>query len=253
MTPPAPTRGTAAGRAYLDLRHLAQRDRRDSLEYFTLYALEGFLTRLAASQYAEDFALKGGVLMAAFAARRPTRDIDLAASGFPNDISDVERRIRSIVSYDNGDGLVFDPATVSGAAIRDEATYAGVRVQMAATLATARIRLHADVNFGDPIWPAPATADLPLLLGGHLRLRGYPDHMVLAEKIVTAVDRGDQNTRWRDFGDIAAITASRRILGTDLHHAIDTVAAYRAVVPQPLADILDGYPLLAQSRWRAWR
>jgi hypothetical protein len=77
--------------------------------------------------------------------------------------------------------------------------------------------------------------------------------MVLAEKIVTAVDRGDQNTRWRDFVDIAAITASRRILGADLHHAIDTVAAHRAVVPQPLADILDGYPVLAQSRWRAWR
>lgn len=253
MTPPAPTRGTSAGRAYLDLRNLAKRDGRDSLEYFTLYALEGFLTRLAASQYAADFALKGGVLMAAFAARRPTRDIELAASGFPNDIPDVELRIRSIITQDTGDGLAFDPATVSGAPIRDEATYTGVRVQMAATLATARIPLHADVNFGDPIWPEPTIADLPLLLGGHLRLRGYPDHMVLAEKIVTAIDRGDQNTRWRDFVDIAAITATRRIPDADLLHAINTVAGHRAVTIQPLADVLDGYPVLAQPRWRAWR
>lgn len=83
MTPPAPTRSTPAGRAYLDLRNLAKRDGRDSVEYFTLHALEGFLTRLADSQYAEDFAVKGGVLMAAFAARRPTRDIDLALDTWP--------------------------------------------------------------------------------------------------------------------------------------------------------------------------
>ena len=253
MTPPAPTRSTPAGRAYLDLRNRAKRDGRDSMEYFTLYALEGFLTRLADSQYAEDFTLKGGVLMAAFAARRPTRDIDLAACGFPNDIPDVELRIRSIVAQDTGDGLTFDPAAVSGAPIRDEAAYAGVRVHMAATLATAHIPLHADVNFGDPIWPAPTITELPLLLGGHLRLRGYPDHMVLAEKIVTAIDRGDQNTRWRDFVDIAAITGSRRVLDTDLHHAIDTVAVHRTITVRPLAEVLDGFPALAQSRWRAWR
>lgn len=69
---------------------------------------------------------------------------------------------------------------------------------------TARIGLHIDVNFGDPIWPAPASVELPLLLGGTLELRGYPDHMVLAEKIVTAIARGDQNTRWRDFVDITS-------------------------------------------------
>lgn len=95
--------------------------------------------------------------------------------------------------------------------IRDDAEYTGVRVKVTARLATAQVALHVDVNFGGPIWPAPAEAELPLLLGGTLRLRGYPDHMVLAEKIVTAIDRGDQNTRWRDFVDIAAITATRQI------------------------------------------
>lgn len=55
------------------------------------------------------------------------------------------------------------------------------------------------MNFGDPIWPAPAQTHLPLLLGGTVRLPAYPDHMVLAEKIVTAMDRGEQNTRWRDY------------------------------------------------------
>lgn len=89
--------------------------------------------------------------------------------------------------------------------LRDEADYTGVRVTLTAQLASARIPLHVNVNFGDPIWPEPSNAALPLLLGGTLQVRGYPDHMVLAEKIVTAVDRGSANTRWRDFVDIAAI------------------------------------------------
>ncbi|TFD24272.1 hypothetical protein [Cryobacterium sp. TMS1-13-1] len=65
-----PTRETPAGRAYNDLRNLAKRDGRAPVEYFTLYALEGVLTRLSVSAHPEKFVLKGGVLMAAFAAHR---------------------------------------------------------------------------------------------------------------------------------------------------------------------------------------
>lgn len=253
MTPPAPTRDTPAGQAYNDLRNLARREGRDPAEYITLYALEGFLARLAVSEHAGEFVLKGGVLMAAFAARRPTRDIDLAATGFTNDIPEVEQRVRSILAVPLDDGLQFDAASVSGEPIRDEADYNGVRVKVTARLATANVALHIDVNFGDPIWPAPTEAVLPLLLGGTLRLSGYPDHMVLAEKIVTAIERGDQNTRWRDFTDIAAIARSRSIRGADLREAISTVARYRQVDVEPLRPLIAEMPALAQRRWETWR
>ena len=134
MTPPAPTRDTAAGRAYNDVRNLARREKRDPAEYITLYALEGFLTRLAVSEFAADFVLKGGVLMAAFAARRPTMDIDFAAHGFAIDISEVEQRVRSILAVPLDDGLQFDPASVSEESIRDEADYNGVRVKLRASI-----------------------------------------------------------------------------------------------------------------------
>ena len=250
---PAPTRETPAGRAYNDVRNLARRDGRDSAEYFTLYALEGFLARLAASEHSRDFVLKGGVLMAAFAARRPTRDIDLAASGFRNDVGGVAQRVRAIAMVDAGDGLLFEAESVSGVAIRDEADYAGVRVTLTAQLAAARIALHVDVNFGDPIWPEAIHTTLPLLLGGTLQVRGYPDHMVLAEKIVTAVDRGGANTRWRDFVDIAAIIESRSLRQADLASAIDVVADHRKVTMSPLAGVLNGMAEIAQPKWAAWR
>ncbi|WP_431813076.1 nucleotidyl transferase AbiEii/AbiGii toxin family protein [Kocuria sp. cx-455] len=236
-----------------DLRNLARRDQRDPAEYIVLYALEGFLARLASSEFAADFVLKGGVLMAAFAARRPTRDIDLAAHGFPNDIHEVEDRVREVVSVRLEDGLEFDTVSVSGEVIRDEADYNGVRVKVTAQLASAKVALHVDVNFGDPIWPAPTEAVLPLLLGGELHLSGYPDHMVLAEKIVTAIERGEQNTRWRDFTDIAAIARTRNINGDQLIQAIEVVAMHRRIDVEPLAPLVAQMPDLAQRKWEVWR
>jgi hypothetical protein len=85
------TRDDAAGRAYLDLRKLARADGRATDEYLRLYALEGFLARLASSVYREAFVVKGGVLPAAFGARRPTADIDLAAIATSNEVAEVRR------------------------------------------------------------------------------------------------------------------------------------------------------------------
>jgi nucleotidyltransferase AbiEii toxin of type IV toxin-antitoxin system len=219
----------------------------------TFYALEGFLTRLARSTYASDFVLKGGVLIAAFTARRPTRDIDLSAVRVPNDVDEVEMRVKDIIALHSEDGLAFDPESVSGQVIRDEADYTGVRVALTASLITARIALHVDVNFGDPVWPGPQITDVPLLLGGTVRLRGYPDHMVLAEKIVTAIDRGTANTRWRDFVDIAAIIAARAVKQADLRTAIEAVANYRRVRLVPVATVLGDMAEVAQPKWEVWR
>jgi hypothetical protein len=57
-TPP-PTRATLAGRAYLDLRAIAKKSGRANDEYLRLYALEGFLLRLAASAGSQDFVQAG--------------------------------------------------------------------------------------------------------------------------------------------------------------------------------------------------
>ena len=46
-------------------------------ELLQLYVLEAFLARLAGSRFADQFVLKGWILLAAFDERRPTRDIDL--------------------------------------------------------------------------------------------------------------------------------------------------------------------------------
>jgi hypothetical protein len=69
--------------------------------------------------------------------------------------------------------------------------------------------LHVDINVGDPIWPEPQEVLLPRLLEGVLAIRGYSVEMVLAEKIITAIERGTENTRWRDFVDIVDVISVR--------------------------------------------
>jgi hypothetical protein len=151
------------------------------------------------------------------------------------------------------DGLTFDVAGASAEPIRDQDQYAGVRVSLAFTLATARNRFHIDVNFGDPISPAPQEILLPRLLGGEIRLMGYPLHMVLAEKIVTALSRGTVSTRWRDFGDIFVLARQHEVSGDDLQTALVAVAGHRGEQLGALSPALHGYAELSQLRYARWR
>lgn len=252
----AAPRATAAGRAYLDLRAKARIDGRLTDELIQLYMLEGFLARLATSDHTQQLVLKGGALLAAFGTRRPTRDIDFAARGLSNDGHHILEVVRAIATRApaEDDGLVFDPNSAIADVIRDDEEYSGVRVSINVELATARSRFHVDVNVGDPIWPAPELVEVPRLLGGPpVELLGYPVHMVHAEKIVTAVQRGTVNTRWRDFGDVWTLSRVHPIDGRQLHSAITAVADHRGVHLSPLRIILDGYPTLAQAKWAAWR
>ena len=94
---------------------------------------------------------------------------------------------------------------------------------------------------GDPIWPEPQKISLPRLIDGEISVRGYPLEMVLAEKIVTALERGTVNTRWRDFVDIYVLIRRYRIDAQTLQKSMQRVARFRSVVLTPLRTGLAGY------------
>jgi hypothetical protein len=249
-----PTRATVDGRAFLDLRARANADGRPVDEYLTLYALEGFLERLSRSRHRDRFVLKGGVLLAAFDERRPTRDVDLAGLQLDNAIETVSEAIVEIASLEIDDGLAIATDAARAEAIREESTgYTGVRISLPATLASARVSFHVDINVGDPIEPAPETTSVPRILGGTIEVLGYSVEMVIAEKLVTAVQRGTANTRWRDFVDLHRIVGSRPLAGAQLVASTRLVADYRQATLAPLSVVLDGYGAVAQPRWSAWR
>jgi hypothetical protein len=205
------------------------------------------------SRFADQLVLKGGVLLAAFGERRPTRDIDLQAQTLDNDAQIVRTVVCEIAGIGKDDGVLFDVASATAAVIRDEDAYTGVRVTLATQLATARPHFHVDVNVGDPITPAPEAVRIPRLLGGEVVVRGYPLPMVHAEKIVTAVIRGTLSTRWRDFADMYLLTRHHSVGGAELARSIREVARHRQVQLRALAEVLDGFGAMAQPRWAAWR
>ena len=231
---------------------------RTTAEYLRLYALEGFLLRLSRSPHRDRLVLRGGMLLAAYELRRPTADVDIAALQTSNDVAEVRRLVTEVAAtallVELDDGLAFDLDHVTAETIREEDEYSGVRVRLLARLATAREPFHVDVNTGDPIWPGPAEVRLPRLLGQEpIQLRGYPMEMVLAEKIVTALERGAASTRWRDFGDIHLITGRRVFRAGGVRQALRTVADHRRVELASLDEALDGYAEIGQPRWAAWR
>lgn len=223
-------RGTPEDDATLALRALARSEGADVQELQTLYALECLLARVAASPFRDDFVLKGGALLAAYALRRPTKDLDLSATRLSNDTAGVTERVRSICAIPLPDGVEFDVGSISASEIRDEDEYSGVRLRITGTLGAARLHVGIDVSFGDPIWPAPRIVQVPRLLDVGLEpvlVLGYPLTMVLAEKIVTAVERGEANTRWRDFADVHVVSRQHRIDGDTLRSSLREVAQYR--------------------------
>ncbi|MDE0496554.1 MAG: nucleotidyl transferase AbiEii/AbiGii toxin family protein [Acidimicrobiaceae bacterium] len=249
---PRPGRDTTAGAAYLDLQAAARATGRPVDELFQLYALEGFLRRLVETDHAATFVLKGGVLLAAYTDRRPTRDIDLAGTDVDGDLAAIASIVADIVTVNLDDGL-DQLAIAKVEEIRDDASYPGIRATVTGQLDRAKLRFHVDINIGDPLWPEPDLVELPRLLHAEpIPVRAYSAELILAEKIVTAIQRGTASTRWRDFVDIAAL-AKTQLDMTHLSTALQMVADHRQVSIRPLSNVLDGYADLAQSRWSAWR
>ena len=92
--------------------------------------------------------------------------------------------------------LDFDFSATTTETIRDDEQDGGARVTIHGMLSTAIIQFNVDINVGDPLWPPPDEIAAPRLLGGQpIRIRGYRIELVLAEKIVTALQRGTANTR----------------------------------------------------------
>ncbi|GAA4046852.1 nucleotidyl transferase AbiEii/AbiGii toxin family protein [Arthrobacter methylotrophus] len=244
---------TATGSIYLQLQKVARDRKRPADEIFTLYGLERFLARLTATAYADDFCLKGGVLLSAHALRRPTRDIDMQALDFQLDVDHLNKVVKAVCDVVVDDGLVFDLASMQIEQIRDEDEYSGLRVSLPGLLGRAKITIKLDISTGDPIWPEPEQIALPSLLGGSVKMQGHPLVTVIAEKTVTMLQRGTTSTRWRDLLDVAVLSDRFEFSAWDLRQAAARVAAHRGAELEPLRALMAGYGAIGQAKWAAWR
>lgn len=170
------------------------------------YALERMLFRLSNSSHAARFILKGGLLVSLWAGDtyRPTRDADMLGYGDPqpDGLIEIFRELCTLES--EPDGVIFEPGTVRGQAIKEEQEYGGTRIVIEARLTQIKIRVQFDIGFGDAVHPEAQTAEYPTMLSGlsSPRLKIYPRETVIAEKFETLVRRGLDNSRLKDYYDL---------------------------------------------------
>ena len=240
------------------LRRVARERGEDPQLVLVRFVNERLLYRLSIAPVADSFVLKGGTLFLVWFGRlhRVTRDIDLLGRGAP-DLERLETVFREVCLQPcNQDGVVFDPSTVTAAAIREGGSYGGVRVRLRARLGKADVPVQVDVGFGDVVIPAAELVEVPSLLGmPPARLMAYPWESTLAEKVHALVTLGRDNSRMKDFHD-AWWLLQRREPSADFERAVKATferrgSALTTALPDALSDAFAEDPVkLAQ--WRAF-
>lgn len=229
-----------ARKVYRELQRLARDEYGGATgSLLVVYGVEGFLRRLAESDYSSKVTLKGGMLMAATSTRRMTKDADLSVIGLANDPDGLREIVAAIARTDlvQDDGLAFDIGSIRSEIMREQAKYQGIRVKLEVDLATAKPTVTLDFSFGDP--HQSVLIELPQLLGGSaIRLASYPPELVLAEKIETMMSRRELNTRDRDFADVWILSRTLVVKASRLKAAIQEVADNRGNEVIPLSEAL---------------
>ena len=202
--------------------------------------MERFLYRLSKSRYADNFVLKGALMLTVWEAplTRPTMDIDLLGR-IDNRIETIVRVTREICRQEvEPDGIDFDIATIEAERIAEDADYEGIRVRFRGSLDTARIVMQLDIGFGDIVIPSPEPTNYPTLLDLPApQLRGYSRESTIAEKFEAMVKLGILNSRMKDFFDIWLMSRQFDFKGPILSEAISKTFSTRGtnIQSEPIA------------------
>ncbi len=221
------------------LYNKAKEQNRQFNELLQYYAMERFLYRLAESKYKNQMLLKGALMFVVWKAprSRATRDIDLSGR-FPNNLDHLVSMMKEIIGVEvESDGITFDPETLKADHIQKDAEYKGIRILFLGHLGNARIHMQIDFGFGDSIVPPPIDIVYPTILDmPSPKLRGYPPETTIAEKLHAMLERGQANSRLKDYYDIWLLANQFNFDGHILGKAIVATCAKRAtpIVAEPI-------------------
>jgi len=203
------------------------------LQYF---AMERFLYRLSKSHYADNFVLKGALMLTVWKAplSRPTIDIDLLGR-IDNSIETIVEVTKEICRQEvEPDGIAFDVASIEAERIAEDADYEGIRVRFRGSLGTAQIVMQLDIGFGDILVPSPEPTNYPTILDLPApQLLGYTKESTIAEKFEAMVKLGILNSRMTDFFDIRLMLRQFDFDGATLSAAIIKTFSTRGTSIQP--------------------
>lgn len=221
-----------------------------------LFFQEEFLRRLAASKYAENFVLKGGLFIYTLTnfESRATVDVDFLMRGLNNDLARMDEIIAEILAVPTGNDFVtFKTSKAEPIALQRK--YHGVSMQITGYIKNVRVPFNVDIGVGDIIIPHPERRSIQTQLDGYEKpeILTYSLESTIAEKFDAILQRFELTGRMKDFYDIYYLSRTFDFDGLKLQTAIQETLQNRGTAYEKesfnrviaLADDED-----MQTKWR---
>ena len=221
-----------------------------------LFFQEEFLRRLAASKYAENFVLKGGLFIYTLTnfESRATVDVDFLMRGLNNDLARMDEIITEILAVPTGNNFVtFKTSKAEPIALQRK--YHGVSMQITGYIKNVRVPFNVDIGVGDIIIPHPERRSIQTQLDGYEKpeILTYSLESTIAEKFDAILQRFELTGRMKDFYDIYYLSRTFNFDGLKLQTAIQETLQNRGTAYEKesfnrviaLADDED-----MQTKWR---
>ena len=224
--------------------------------YLQLFCQEEFLRRLSLSPYADNFVLKGGLLIYTLSnfESRATIDIDFLLRQLPNTIEQIEKIVDIILSVNTGnDFITFSSQGFEE--ISPQRRYNGVSFQLIGHIKNTKTPFNVDIGVGDVIVPKPEKRMLPVQLDMFTApiITTYSLESTIAEKFDALLQRLELTSRMKDIYDIYYLSDSFNFDGRQLQQALFETLQNRGTLYE--RDGFDRIILLSkdsdiQIRWR---
>lgn len=240
---------------YAKLKNTARAEGIETMVFLRRYVQERLLYRLSISGRADEFCLKGGILLAAYNDGdlfRPTEDIDFNGFDGGGDVQRLEESLREVLAIEFEDGVSFDLSSMR--ILKDRTGIVpGGKVSLIAMVHTARVDLKVDVGFGNAITPDARLMEIPTILSGDVPrplIRSYPLETVIAEKLHAMAQFGYDNTRVKDHFDILMLSRRHEFDGDVLVNAIRrTFDHQKRLVPSSFGCLTAEYARAKAGKW----
>ena len=205
------------------LKNKAKETGRPFQLHLQLFCQEEFLRRLAASKYAQNLVLKGGLFIYTLTnfESRATVDVDFLLRQLPGTVEDVKKIVDEIITVDCGnDFITFTSRGFE--IISPQRKYKGFSFQLVGHIKNTRTPFDVDFGIGDVIVPASQKRTIPVQLDGFdlPEVMTYSLESTIAEKFDALLQRMELTSRMKDIYDIYYLANMFDFDGQALQQAI---------------------------------
>ena len=205
------------------LKNKAKETGRPFQLHLQLFCQEEFLRRLAASKYAQNLVLKGGLFIYTLTnfESRATVDVDFLLRQLPGTVEDVKEIVDEIIAVDCGnDFITFTSRGFE--MISPQRKYKGVSFQLVGHIKNTRTPFDVDFGIGDVIIPTSQSRMIPVQLDGFdsPEVMTYSLESTIAEKFDALLQRMELTSRMKDIYDIYYLATMFDFDGRALQQAI---------------------------------